>query len=107
MCLCRIYLSIFSLVCLIIFTCRFQFENAALFNQNIGSWSVSKVTDMDSLFEGTSFDQDIGSWDVASVVSFKEMFQRDTAFNQDISSWTVTSATSMNGMVCIDKLVMW
>ena len=62
----------------------------ALFNQDIGSWVVSSVTDMTRMFKGAeAFNQDISSWDVLNVWSFEFMFQDAIAFDQDISSWRV------------------
>ena len=44
------------------------------FNQNIGQWDVSNVTDMTSMFWGTSFNQDISEWDVSGVTTMAGMF---------------------------------
>ena len=45
------------------------------FNQNIGQWDVSKVTDMSVMFyAATSFNQDISAWDVSEVTSMYQMF---------------------------------
>ena len=79
------------------------------FNQDIGNWDVSNVTDMSICFHGTSFNQHIGNWDVSNVTDMGDMFRQGTCccgypglevyynfigtFNQDISSWNVSSVT--------------
>jgi surface protein len=45
------------------------------FNQDIGSWNVSKVTDMHGMFwNAVDFNQDISGWDVSKVTNMKAMF---------------------------------
>jgi surface protein len=67
------------------------------FNEEIGNWDVSNVTNMSQMFDESSFNQDIGIWDVTKVTSMVAMFE-ETPFNQDLSSWNVSSVRDMSGM---------
>ena len=40
------------------------------FNQPIGDWDVSNVTDMSGTFSNSSFNQPIGDWDVSNVTAY-------------------------------------
>jgi surface protein len=77
-----------------------MFYNATSFNQPIGGWVVSSVTDMSGMFNNaTSFNQDIGTWDVSSVYSMGSMFANATSFNQDISAWNVSSVNNFDSFM--------
>lgn len=53
-----------------------MFNGATSFNQPIGNWNVSKVTDMDNMFyRAESFNQDISKWNVSNVDTMGKMFE--------------------------------
>ena len=69
------------------------------FNQNIGNWNVSSVTNMISVFNNaSSFNQDIGDWNISSATSMASMFKGASSFNQDISNWDTGSVENMQFM---------
>ena len=75
------------------------------FNQDIGSWDVSNVTNMSRMFVGaagedaaTSFNQDISKWDTSKVTDMSQMFEDAVVFSQDIGNWNTSSVTNMTNM---------
>ena len=69
------------------------------FNQNIGSWDTSNVTNYIRMFyNADGFNQDISNWDVSNATNMDVMFRFNGGFNQDLSSWCVSQfATEPNG----------
>ena len=50
---------------------------------------------MGIMFQSTPFNQDIGGWDVSNVTDMRGMFSGASSFNQDISGWDVSKVTDM------------
>lgn len=76
-------------------TMNAMFTGCAVFDQDISGWNVSNVTSMEQMFSGAyTFNQPIGVWDVGHVVNMNYMFQYARAFNQDLSGWDVSRVPS-------------
>jgi len=78
---------------------RYMFYNCTSFNQDIGGWNVGLVTNMSYMFRHASnFNQDLGLWNVSNVTDMSFMFFRNYLFNSDIGDWNVSSVTNMECM---------
>jgi surface protein len=77
----------------------FGSEDDVDFNQKIGNWDVSNVTNMSFMFYRVySFNQPLKLWDVAKVTTMEGMFYNNSSFNQPIGNWDVSNVTNMSGM---------
>jgi surface protein len=82
-----------------------RFTNTVIwnqFNQPIGNWDVSRVTNMSGMFFLSYFNQSIENWDVSNVTNMRAMFSsaagNKTPFNQPLSKWNVGKVIDMAQM---------
>ena len=79
------------------------------FNDFIGNWDVSNVTNMTDMFNGaTAFNNGdsgnneanpLNNWNVSQVTTMNTMFYNASAFNRKfIGSWNVSRVTNMEQM---------
>jgi surface protein len=69
---------------------EYMFVNNSVFNQPIGDWNTSNVTDMRYMFySAQSFNQDLSSWDVDNVFVC-------AGFSDGATSWTLPQPNFTN-----------
>ena len=65
----------------------------------ISNWDVSKVTNMNAMFQNaTSFNQPLNNWNVSKVRGMEQMFDNASSFNQSLNNWNVSNVRRMYDM---------
>jgi surface protein len=68
-------------------------------DKQIGQWDVSRVTDMNRLFDsGANFDEALNDWNVSNVTNMNSMFMNCYNFNSPLNKWDVSRVTNMDSM---------
>jgi hypothetical protein len=76
-----------------------MFSRATSFDQPLGDWNVSGVTDMSNTFySATSFNQPLGGWEVSSLRDISYMFSYATSFDRSFADWNVSNETDTRGI---------
>ena len=83
----------------IMYYCQHQRLGKLRYGQ-IGTWDVSKITDMSNLFSYNcvDFNEDISNWDVSNVTNMHGMFMYAHKFNGMLVNWNVSKVTDMSFM---------
>lgn len=68
---------------------------------DLSDWDMSKVTDVESMFEGVTAEQIIGleTWDMFNIKNMKDMFKGSRVkMLSSISDWNVSNVINMQGL---------
>ena len=77
----------------------FKTEELEDFNEMIGDWDLSQVTNMNRMFMGAeTFNQNINAWDVSNCKNMERLFRNAKKFNQPLNTWDVSNCTNMKDM---------
>ena len=70
------------------------------FNENISSWNVSNVTNMEGMFKSAwKFNQDISKWNVSNVTNMKDMFKdTDALLTGNVPLWYKITEDNKEGI---------
>jgi hypothetical protein len=90
-----------------------MFFHQPFFNQNIGGWDVSKVTNFNS-FLNTGYNSTYGlfnnggsnsikNWNTSAATIMSSMFSQQPNFNQEVGLWDVSKLTNFNH----SRLYLW
>ena len=77
-------------------------DDPAQFEDRIGIWDTSQVTDFSHVFSARrnrkmkNFNEDISRWDLSNATTTEEMFYGCNDFNCDLSGWATLSVTRMD-----------
>ena len=76
-----------------------MFRDASAFNKSINNWTVGNVTNMSQMFfNAAAFNQPLNNWNTINVTATTDMFWGAFGFNQSINSWNTGNVTNMSGM---------
>ena len=90
----------------------YMFFGSILFNQNIGAWNVSIVSDMKAMFStrgkttmifNNGSNTSINNWNTSSVTDMSYIFKQSN-FNQPIGNWNTLLVTTMRAMFLSNNL---
>ena len=87
----------------------YVFSNTGLINADVSNLDTRNITDMDSLFAGSTGLKTVGNlshWDTSNVTDMANMFEDYKGVIGDLSYWDTSNVTDMAGMFCNYKGVI-
>ena len=79
---------------------------------DITGLDISKIWTLAEAFSDTDFNQDISSWDVSNVKDMNGMFRDNKRFKQDLSNWDISKLDNVlfmfkGSLITMDDLKSW
>ena len=78
-----------------------SFDNGG--SPSISAWTINTLTNVSMfwMFRLTPFNQPIGSWNVSKVTNMESMFHSALSFNQNIGGWNVSGVTNFTNFMAL------
>ncbi|MGY3793473.1 BspA family leucine-rich repeat surface protein [Aquimarina sp. 433] len=70
----------------------------------IGQWNTGNINNMNAMFISSGFNEEIGNWDVSKVTNFSGMFYDCPNFNQNLANWDLSEAVNMRSFISTTSL---
>ena len=81
-----------------LFTTAGKFNNGG--SPSINNWNILQIANgsFANMFSKTAFNQPIGNWNVSEITNMSGVFQDCSEFNQDLSNWNTAKVSNMGSM---------
>jgi surface protein len=81
------------------FGANYSFNNGG--SSDINNWTIKNTgtVSMTGMFGDSTFNQPIGNWNTSAVTNMSLMFRFNTTFNQNIGSWNVSNVTNFSSFM--------
>jgi surface protein len=81
------------------FGANYSFNNGG--SSDINNWTIKNTgtVSMAGMFGDSTFNQPIGNWNTSAVTNMSLMFRFNTTFNQNIGNWNVSNVTNFSSFM--------
>jgi surface protein len=76
-----------------------MFRGSSNITINFSTFDVSKITNMSSTFRDINYNPAVSNWNTANVTNMANMFNGSSNFNRSLGLWNITKVTNMSNML--------